>query len=130
MTKGQELSVEEILNSIRGVINNHSTKASKKESNEDILELTEVDYNDDDQEYDETLISKNVAEEATETLRDFAEHASKLNPEMLKSSADKTIEALVIEMLKPEIKKWLNTNLPSIVRQLVEKEIRLLTPKE
>lgn len=130
MTKGQDLSVEEILNSIRGVINNHSTKMSKKESNDDILELTEINHGDNSMDYNQELVSESVMEEATEALRGFADNASKLSPEMFKGNADKTIEGLVVEILRPEIKKWLNTNLPSLVRQLVEREIRRLAPKE
>ena len=45
------------------------------------------------------------------------------------SSKDKTIEKLVKEVLKPELKKWLNKNLPVIVRELVEKEIKKIIPK-
>ena len=45
------------------------------------------------------------------------------------SSKNKTIEELVKEVLKPELKKWLNKNLPVIVRELVEKEIKKIIPK-
>ena len=45
------------------------------------------------------------------------------------SSKDKIIEELVKESLKPELKKWLNKNLPIIVRQLVEKEIKKIILK-
>ena len=45
------------------------------------------------------------------------------------SSKDKIIEELVKEALKPELKNWLNKNLPIIVRQLVEKEIKKIIPK-
>lgn len=38
-----------------------------------------------------------------------------------------TVEDLVIEALKPMLKDWLDANLPDLVRQLVEKEIRKLT---
>lgn len=37
-----------------------------------------------------------------------------------------TVEDLMMESLKPLIKDWLDTNLPSIVERLVEKEIRKL----
>ncbi len=38
-----------------------------------------------------------------------------------------TVEDLVVEALKPMLKDWLDANLPDLVRQLVEKEIRKLT---
>lgn len=37
-----------------------------------------------------------------------------------------TVEDLVIEALKPMLKEWLDSNLPSMVKSLVEKEIRRL----
>lgn len=38
-----------------------------------------------------------------------------------------TVEDLVMEALKPMIKEWLDGNLPSMVRSLVEREIRRLS---
>jgi len=38
-----------------------------------------------------------------------------------------TVEDLVLESLKPMLKDWLDGNLPSLVRQLVEREIRRLS---
>lgn len=47
--------------------------------------------------------------------------------DMLNKDAD--IENLVIKLLEPKLKKWLNTNLPSIVKQVVDKEIKKIIPK-
>lgn len=41
-----------------------------------------------------------------------------------------TIEDLVVETLKPMLKLWLDENLPVIVEDLVQKEIRKLVPRE
>jgi DNA polymerase III alpha subunit (gram-positive type) len=41
----------------------------------------------------------------------------------------KSVEELVKEILRPELTKWLNDNLPAIVKQLVEKEIKKIIPK-
>lgn len=38
-----------------------------------------------------------------------------------------TVEDLVIESLRPMLKEWLDTNLPAMVRSLVEREIRRLS---
>jgi cell pole-organizing protein PopZ len=38
-----------------------------------------------------------------------------------------TVEDLVIEAMKPMLKDWLDSNLPAMVRSLVEKEIRRLS---
>lgn len=113
----EELSVEEILRSIRKVINGHSTKSSHDEDNdEDILELTE----------DEILVSDPVAEEAKDSIKDFAEKAQGVK----KGNIYHTIDDLMIDTVKQEIKSWMNANLPTIVKQIVEKEIKRLIPKD
>lgn len=112
----EELSVEEILASIRGVINGHSTKSViYKGDEEDILELTD----------DEILISDEVADDAKESLKNFAGKVAKNYNR--KDKAYSGVEELVINIIKPEIKLWLNANLPGIVRQIVEKEVQRLT---
>jgi hypothetical protein len=41
----------------------------------------------------------------------------------------RSVEELVKEILRPELTKWLNDNLPAIVKQLVDKEIKKIIPK-
>lgn len=38
-----------------------------------------------------------------------------------------TVENMVIQMLKPMVKEWLDNNLPAIVERIVEREVRKLT---
>jgi hypothetical protein len=38
------------------------------------------------------------------------------------------LEDFVVEMMKPQLKLWLDSHLPSLVRELVEKEIKRLVP--
>lgn len=38
-----------------------------------------------------------------------------------------TMEDMVADMLRPLLKQWLDTNLPAIVQQIVEREVRKLT---
>jgi len=38
-----------------------------------------------------------------------------------------TMEDMVAEMLRPMLKQWLDTNLPTLVQQIVEREVRKLT---
>jgi cell pole-organizing protein PopZ len=40
---------------------------------------------------------------------------------------DATIEQLVIELLRPMLKEWLDQNLPSLVEELVRNEIKRIT---
>ena len=41
-----------------------------------------------------------------------------------------TVEDLVVEMLTPMMKEWLDNNLPKLVKETVQKEIAKLIPKE
>jgi uncharacterized protein len=38
-----------------------------------------------------------------------------------------TVEDLMMELMRPMLKSWLDTNLPSIVERIVEREVRKLT---
>lgn len=38
-----------------------------------------------------------------------------------------TVEGLVMQLLRPMLKEWLDTNLPTIVQNVVEKEVRRIT---
>jgi hypothetical protein len=39
----------------------------------------------------------------------------------------RTVEEIVVDLLKPMLKEWLDSNLPSIVERMVEREIRYLS---
>jgi uncharacterized protein len=43
--------------------------------------------------------------------------------------SDKTLEALVREMLQPMLKNWLDANLPEIVERMVSREIQRITSR-
>ncbi|MES2214767.1 MAG: DUF2497 domain-containing protein [Pseudomonadota bacterium] len=146
-----ELSVEEILESIRHVIRGHTLKPSRSQDlqstdmndGDDILELTNEHSVDNKRspsfeyynpkttnvEKIDSLISENIKLETSEILQNFASHSEHCNSSPPKDKPNKTIEEFVVEMLKPELSKWLNSNLPTIVRDLVEKEISKLNPK-
>lgn len=128
MKNMDELSVEEILGSIRDVINNHSKPSKKNNTDEDILELTEVNYA---YEGEGRLISDTISDSATQTMKDFVARASKIDHKIKKKDLKNcTLEDLVINIVRSEISLWLENNLESIVRATVEKEIRKLTPRD
>jgi uncharacterized protein len=45
----------------------------------------------------------------------------------LPAGSDKTLEALVSELLRPMLKQWLDSNLPTMVESIVAKEIARIT---
>ncbi len=128
-----EMSVEEILLSIRNVINNrpnahHTKRKSEPEIYDDVLELTEEHNVPLSNDNDETLVTPSNVSKTSETLHDFIERATFAHSNDSHKPAE-TMEALVVKMLKPQLAKWLNTHLPSIVKELVEQELKRITPR-
>ena len=109
--------IEDILKSVKGVINERKNLSNE---DEDILELTEIIDQDE-----EELISTKSAEKVNDILKDFTSTIKDKNLDNNVSSKN-ALEELVIEMLKPELKTWLDKNLPSLVKELVESEIKKL----
>lgn len=115
--KSQDMSIEDILKSVKGVINERKNLSNE---DEDILELTEIIDQDE-----EELISTKSAEKVNNILKNFTSTIKDKNLDNNVSSKN-ALEELVIEMLKPELKTWLDKNLPSLVKELVESEIKKL----
>ncbi len=135
--KTSNMSIEDILKSIRKIIDNRSGNKEDKPANDEVLELTSMVKEKDSQLEsedlsmeleEERLISDKSAMEVSGILKEFADKAGSAIKDGKKKSL--TLEEIVIEMLRPQLKKWLNDNLPSIVQQLVEKEIKRLIPEE
>lgn len=126
----RDLSVEEILQSIRNVIHSTHTNNSNDSNRhtpeiyDDVLELTDEHHVSDT---NDTLLDENAARDSSDMLRNFIERAESISDTSHKHS--KTIEELVTDMLKPELSKWLNLHLPKIVRELVEQELKRIVPK-
>lgn len=137
--KNNEMSVEEIIKSIKGIIDhNNEAKTPYSISNnkdEDVLELTDIVsqenkqyHNNSDHYEEENLIKQETANTTSKVLKDFAQVAKQANYE--RNSKQNTVEDLVIKMMKPQLKQWLDDNLPQLVKELVEKEIRRLIPDD
>lgn len=131
----EDMSIEEILSSIRGVINSHSTKkivpkrsSSPDVGEDDILELTET-YDSETSSEEENLLSDDQFDQTSKILNGFSAKINGDNFSHKKRKESGALEDLVIDILKPEIKSWLNNNLQTIVRQIVEKEIKRLNTK-
>ncbi|MCX4079410.1 PopZ family protein [Rickettsia rhipicephali] len=120
--KNQDMSIEDILKSIKGVINERKNPIHENDSeDEDVLELTEIVNQDEEKK----LISTKSAEEVGDIFKNFTDTIKdkKLDNNI---SSKNALEELVVEMLKPELKAWLDKNLPVLVKELVEIEIKKL----
>ncbi|MFU7503016.1 MAG: DUF2497 domain-containing protein [Candidatus Tisiphia sp.] len=171
--KNQDMSVEEMLKSIKGMIDSRGIVNSgglgsrsdgatpicnRRASEDDATDFFSIDYsnsqsNDDEileltnivgdeanklennhSELEEKLLQTSLVSDksAAETTKIF-QHFSKTAQEISANASNptvKTLENLIIEMLRPQLSQWLNTNLPLLVKQLVEKEIQKLIPND
>jgi cell pole-organizing protein PopZ len=130
-----EKSISEILQSIRNVID---SRPQNRQSSEDELQLTEIlvanSVNQDSENVDsdkDSLLS-NYSEAKTQAiLKDFLETASTLghhhgmsdNKDNKKSSE---IESWIVQLIKPQLKAWLDAHLSDVVKQVVSEEIKIL----
>ena len=76
------------------------------------------------------LLEEKAAEETSLALRELVHSIPRRKHESPGLRADTTLEALVIETIKPYLAEWLNENLADIVKQLVSKEIKKLLPDD
>lgn len=137
--KTHTMSVEEIIKSIKGIIDNSPNKHSTDTDN--VLELTnvvedvqEISYDNSDDAHelaavDEGLTSPEAAKDTANLMKQFVQAAKIVTVENRRKKA-LTLEDMVIDMIKPELKKWLDENLPKLVQDLVEKEIKRLMTDE
>ena len=179
--KEEKMSIDDILDSIKKVMNNRSFDQEEEDLEEDLFEdeydevdpiegfreeeltLTVVAENDNDPANDprntsrkaknkesksskpnvnakkeeeeeesiylNSIISKATQEHTEAVLKDFAETAEtlghKLNEnENSQEPEQKTIEKFMMELLKPQIKSWMDQNLPVIVKEIVAEEVK------
>lgn len=79
---------------------------------------------------EDALLSQDKAEASSAALKNLMDNIPRPQIDSPSFRAGHTLEDLVIETLKPMLSEWLNENLPVIVEDLVQKEIRKLIPRE
>lgn len=143
---GQEPSMEEILASIRKVISEDDEEVTEAEERiaeaeskpvfeeDDTLELTEEFEPGFTEEIaivdkvlnDEGLVSTVTTEAGASA---FAQLAGASDPNLMLGRADRTLESLVREVMRPLLSSWLEANLPNVVERLVQAEIQKMSDK-
>jgi cell pole-organizing protein PopZ len=135
----QEMSVDEILKSVRNVMTSRINNINH-DIDEEILELINIDdevtenissenSNSDDlnlsslHEVSSKLLSNESVKETTNIINDFTKTAKELLKDQ-KQNDFTPLEETIIQIIRPELSKWLDNNLPIIVREIVEKEIK------
>ncbi|KKB96395.1 hypothetical protein SZ25_00545 [Candidatus Arcanobacter lacustris] len=107
------------------------TSPKKPEPENDLFAQSPVSENvsSSDKSKPDLLISERSAEDTSNTIKSFMKSVSRPASDGL-GYKNNTVEELIIQMIKPYLKDWLDKNLPTIVKQIVEKEIHKLIPKE
>ncbi len=127
-----EEKLEDILRSIRGIIDNHNNSSddisNKNEhtnlSDDSVLELT-TEFKEDSQDHG-ALLSKNNADKISATIKSFAD---KINSPVSNQQETK-VDATITSLIKPMLKEWLDNNLSRLVEKVIAEELRKLIPKK
>ncbi len=123
----EEMSVNDILSSIKEVISNE--KDLKKSPNDDeFIELKDVIEDDED-----SILLNDVVDEETKNLRedisDSNVEKNNLKPDNLKPISDLSIDDIVRETIKETLNEWFAKNLKTIVEESVKEEVAKLFKK-
>ena len=127
--KNQEMSVNEILSSIKEVISNE--KVSKNIDDEDeILELTDVVSDEDDSillddviDPDDLVEKQNANENLTDDIK------KNLHLDESGFLSDLSIDNIIRETIKETLNEWFAKNLKPIVEESVKEEVAKLFKK-
>ena len=127
--KNQEMSVNEILSSIKEVISNE--KVSKNIDGEDeILELTDVVSDEDDSillddviDPDDLVEKQNANENLTDDIK------KNLHLDESGFLSDLSIDDIIKETIKETLNEWFAKNLKPIVEESVKEEVAKLFKK-
>lgn len=77
----------------------------------------------------EQLVREDVASSAKSMISELMNAQQPNTTASQAPSSNNPIEQLVMSLLKPELKSWLDKNLEPIVREIVQKEIQRIVPK-
>ena len=125
----QEMSVNEILSSIKEVIS--KDKVSKDiEDEEEILELTDVISDEDDSILLDDVVDPDDLPEELITNEDLADDIRKnLNLDESSFLSDLSIDDIIRETIKETLNEWFANNLKPIVEESVKEEVAKLFKK-
>ena len=123
----EEMSVNDILSSIKEVISNEQD-LSKASDDSEFIELTDVVDEDE-----ESILLEDVVDLKNDTLsNDLAENLEKDNSLNMDNSnfiSDLSIDDIVRETIKETLNDWFAKNLKTIVEESVKEEVAKLFKK-
>ena len=155
MRQAGEPSVEEILASIKKVIardNRESAAVERREREErgmgseestmqsnhaaldqdefGVLDLAELGEELAEPVHDNQLMASETVNSISESLAALAMMAQPPAAPQIVRSGETSLEGMVRDLLRPELAKWLDTNLPPLVERLVATEIARIVGKK
>lgn len=152
MRQEGEPSVEEILESIKRVIDRDSVREEKsptphpsplersafrldpvdEDEADEILDLGEAGaaIEEDEDTADETLTNDEAAKAMRQSLAALAMLSEPPAKPQIVRSGETSLEGMVREMLRPMLAQWLDANLPDMVERLVKAEIARIAGKK
>ncbi len=153
MRQEGEPSVEEILESIKRVIERDSVKEEKSPSPrtsplersafsldpsagdeaDEILDLSEAGApleDEDAEEAEATLTTDQAADAMRQSLAALAMLSEPPARPQIVRSGETSLEGMVREMLRPMLAQWLDAHLPDMVERLVKAEIARIAGKK
>lgn len=155
MRQAGEPSVEEILASIKKVIarDNREGAAIERREREErgmagegpVRRAESADFDADDREVldlaelgaevaepptDNELVAKETVSSISESLAALAMMAKPPAAPQIVRSGETSLEGMVRDLLRPELAKWLDSNLPPLVERLVATEIARIVGKK
>ena len=153
MANNSEASVEEILESIKKVMERYSRatasrarqrkveEAEKIEAEaaepvvdeDEVLDLTDLELSEvvemEEESSDSPLIADEVRGAMQENLAALAMLAEPPAKPQIVRSGETSLEGLTRELLRPMLAEWLDKNLPGMVEKLVQAEIARIAGK-
>lgn len=112
-------SIDDIINNIKNVIDKNEPRSFP--SIESILELTDVITSD-------SIFNEENSNEISDYVKKISTRVEEVIDEKPLLS-DEEIREVFKDVLKPYLQSWLNQNLSKIVKEVVEKEVKILFNK-
>jgi len=78
----------------------------------------------------DSLVSEASAKATSDALKELMKNVPKTSVDSPSLRSGTTLENLVVEAIKPFLTEWLDKNLPTIVENIVQKEIKKLVPRD
>lgn len=137
-----EPSMDEILASIRQIIsgdNQEEAKPDNRQADNTIIELVDAISDEEEQQSldaletfkmsddEDTLVSQSAFSETAQVFQELSAFAQSLPKEAdareNRATNEKTVEALLRELLKPLLREWLDANLSKVVKLVVQEQV-------